>query len=76
MEGSPERGPCEEWRVGNAKDTGRPGPTWTFNGKHCTGKESGCEHHPVNDYALLVYVSGTFTVCAQTGSCCNVIVEK
>ena len=25
-EGSPERRPCEEWRVGHAGDTGRPGP--------------------------------------------------
>jgi hypothetical protein len=76
MEGSPERGPCEAWRVGLAKDTGLAGPTWTFNGRYCTGKESGCEHHPANVYDLLVYVSGTFTVCAQTGSCCSVIVEK
>jgi hypothetical protein len=76
MEGSPERGPCEEWRVGYAKDTGRTGPTWTFKGNYCTGKASGCENDPVNQYALLVYTAGTFTVCAQTGSCCNVIVER
>ena len=77
MEGSPERGPCEAWRVGLAKDTGLPAPTWTkADGSYCTGKESGCEHHPQNVYDLLVYVSGTYTVCAQTGSCCNVIVER
>jgi hypothetical protein len=76
VETSPERGPCEEWRVGYAKDTGLAGPTWTFNGHYCTGKDSGCEHHPENTYALLVYVAGTFTVCAQTGSCYNIIVEK
>jgi hypothetical protein len=75
-EDNPERGPCEEWRVGYAKDTGRTGPTWTSNGKYCTGKESGCENHPANQYALLVYTSGTFTVCAQTGDCCKVIVER
>ena len=75
-EDSPERGPCEEWRVGYAKDTGRTGPTWTVNGNYCTGKASGCENHPSNQYALLVYASGTYQVCAQTGSCCNVIVEK
>ena len=74
-EDSPERGPCEEWRVGYAKDTGRTGPTWTFKGQYCTGKASGCENHPTNQYALLAYVAGTFTVCAQTGSCCNVVVE-
>jgi hypothetical protein len=75
-EGSPERQACEAWRVGTAQDTGRPGPTWTFNGKPCTGKESGCLNHPQNQHGLLVYVSGTFRVCARTGSCCEVVVER
>jgi hypothetical protein len=75
-ETSPERVPCENWRTGNAQDTGLPGPTWTFNGKFCTGKESGCEHHPSNAWALLVYVPGTFRVCAQTGACCTVDVQR
>ena len=75
-EGSPERPPCEEWRVGHAEDTGRTGPTWTINGKYCTGPASGCANHPDNQYALLVYKSGAYKVCAQTGNCCEVIVEK
>ena len=75
-EDSPERLPCEEWRIGYAKDTGRVGPTWTFNGKYCTGKDSGCENHPTNQHQLLAYVAGTFEVCAQTGSCNKVVVER
>jgi hypothetical protein len=75
IEGSPERAACEEWRVGYAKDTGRPGPTWTFNGQYCTGPASGCENHPDNQYDLNVYTTGTFTVCAQTGYCCDVVVQ-
>ena len=75
-EGSPERRPCEEWRVGRAEDTGRFGPTWTVNGKYCTGKASGCENHPENQYALLVYTSGTYRVCSQTGKCCEVTVDR
>jgi hypothetical protein len=75
-EDSPERRPCEEWRVGRAEDTGRFGPTWTVNGKYCTGKESGCDNHPENQYALLVYKSGTYRVCAQTGKCCEVTVDR
>jgi hypothetical protein len=75
-EGSPERRPCEAWRVGNAKDTGRPGPTWTVGGRFCTGKESGCENHPTNQHQLLVYAAGAYTVCAQTGTCCSVVVER
>jgi hypothetical protein len=73
---SAERVPCETWRVGKAKDTGRPGPTWTVNGKSCTGPDSGCENHPTNQYALLVYKSGTYQVCANSGSCCSVEVER
>lgn len=73
---SAERVPCETWRVGKAKDTGRPGPTWTVNGKYCTGPESGCENHPTNQYDLLVYKSGTYQVCANSGSCCSVEVER
>jgi hypothetical protein len=73
---SPERVPCETWIVGLAQDTGQPGPTWTVNGQYCTGADSGCAHDPVNPYELLVYKSGTYTVCAKTGSCCSVEVER
>jgi hypothetical protein len=75
-ESSPERLPCETWRVGYAQDTGRPGPTWTVGGKFCTGKASGCQNHPSNQHQLLVYASGSYQVCAQTGACCTVEVKR
>lgn len=75
-ETSPERIPCENWAVGNARDTGRPGPTWTVRGAYCTGPESGCQNHPTNQHQLLVYASGPYEVCAQTGSCCTVEVQR
>jgi hypothetical protein len=71
-EWSSERVPCEAWRLGNAKDTGRPGPTWTVGGQYCTGPESGCANHPTNQHALLVYKKGSYTVCANSGACCTV----
>jgi hypothetical protein len=71
-EHSPERGACESWRLGNARDTGRPGPTWTTNGQFCTGPESGCANHPTNQHALLVYEAGSYQVCANSGACCTV----
>ena len=74
-EQSPERVACEAWRVGNALDTGRAGPTWTVNGQYCTGPASGCQNHPTNQYGLLVYKPGSYKVCAQTGTCCTVEVE-
>ena len=75
-ENSPERVPCETWRVGAARDTGRPGPTWSVAGRYCTGPASGCENHPTNQYALLVYKSGSYQVCANSGACCTVEVER
>jgi len=68
---SPERTACETWRVGYAKDSGRPGPTWTFNGKYCTGPASGCELDPDNQYKLRVYVQGTFVMCGNINGACG-----
>jgi hypothetical protein len=72
-EGAPDREACENWRVGKAKDTGRPGPTWTkSDGSYCTGKESGCENHPSSQYLLNTYRSDTYTVTAENGASCTV----
>lgn len=76
MEGSPERVACEAWRLGPAKDTGRPGPTWTRNGQHCTGKDSGCENHPHNQHQVLAYASGTYEVCAPNGVCGSLVIQR
>lgn len=76
MYGSPDRDACERWRVGNAKDTGRSGPTWTRNGKYCTGPESGCANHPENQYLLIAYAAGTYEVCGEDGACGKVVVER
>ncbi len=71
--GTPDREACENWRVGIAKDTGKPGPTWTkADGSYCTGPDSGCEHHPGNAYQLLAYKGGSYTVVGQTGASCTV----
>jgi hypothetical protein len=72
----PDRLACENLAVGIAKDTGLPGPTWTRDGKPCTGEESGCAHDPGNPYALWVYLNGEgmYKVCADNGVCCEVFV--
>jgi hypothetical protein len=70
---APDREACENWRVGKARDTGLPGPTWTKpDGSYCTGPDSGCEHHPSNPYALLTYQGGSYTVSAENGASCTV----
>ena len=44
---------------------GRPG---TSTGGFCTGRASGCENHPENQYQVLTYRGGTFQACARTAS--------
>jgi hypothetical protein len=70
-EGHPERQACEAARVGRASDTGRPGPTWSANGKRCNGPDGGtsCGNHPDNQYLVFAYGSGTFRACAASGVC-------
>jgi hypothetical protein len=76
-EGHPEREACENYRVGNATDTGLPGPTWRkADGSFCTGPDSGCQHGEDSHYQLYAYVSGTYTVCAKTGSCCSLTISR
>ena len=70
--GAPDREACENWRVGKARDTGRPGPTWTRNGAFCTGPASGCEKIPDAPYGLLAYEGGTYVVSAENGASCTV----
>jgi len=76
QEGSPERYPCEAWSVGDAKDTGRPGPTWTRNGQYCTGPASGCENHPSNQHQVLAYAAGEYVMCAANGACGSLTVVR
>jgi hypothetical protein len=66
---------CENWRVGKAQDSGRPGPTWRRDGQFCTGKDSGCLNHPDNQYGLWAYTAkpgGVYTVTAANGASCTV----
>ena len=76
MEGNPERSACEALRVGRASDTGRPGPTWSANGKRCDGPDGGtaCLNHSENQYLAWAYGSGTFRACAASGVCGELVV--
>jgi len=68
-EGYEDRVECEAWRVGEASDTGRIGPTWSFEGEACTGPDSGCENSPDNQYQVLAYKIGRYAACAANGAC-------
>ena len=71
MEGSPDREACEAERVGQAADTGRPGPTWSANGKRCDGPDGGtaCLNHSENQYLVWAYGVGRFRACTASGVC-------
>jgi hypothetical protein len=69
--GHPERSACEAASVGSAADTGRPGPTWSADGRGCGRATSGayCLNHPDNQYLVYAYGSGTFSACVANGAC-------
>jgi hypothetical protein len=73
---APDRVACENWRVGTAKDTGRPGPTWTKDGSYCTGPESGCTNSPDSQYQLWAYRGGSYKVESENGASCTVVVDR
>ncbi len=76
-EGHPERQACETARVGRASDTGRPGPTWSANGKRCGGPdgETWCLNHQDNQYLVFAHGPGTFRACAASGVCGEVTLQ-
>jgi hypothetical protein len=74
-EGHPDRVACETYAVGLARDTGRPGPTWTRNGGLCSD-DNGCENHPDNQYLLWAYEGGSYEACVQNGTCGSLFVDR
>jgi hypothetical protein len=73
-EGHPEREACEEYAVGYAEDTGRPGPTWKHKGNYCNG--TNCDNHPDNQYLLWAYANGRYEACVKNGVCGSVEVDR
>jgi hypothetical protein len=73
-EGTADRRACEEYAVGLADDTKRPGPTWYINGKLCDGTK--CMNHEDNQYLLYAIAGGTYTACTKDDICVNVEVDR
>jgi hypothetical protein len=72
-EGAADRSACETYAIGNAEDTGRPGPTWYRNGEFCNGYH--CQNHDENQYLLWVYGNGHYEACTKDDVCGGVDVE-
>jgi len=47
-------------------DTGRYGPTWSYEGQPCRdqGLEPGCYHHAQNQFLVIARGTGEFAACA------------
>jgi hypothetical protein len=84
LEGAEDRAACENWRAGTAKDTGKPGPTWTFidpvtgQESYCTGAPgSACGHYDeVGPFTVKAFKGGTYRVCTEAGACAEVFAER
>jgi hypothetical protein len=75
-EGAPDRLACEIYDIGYAKDTGRPGPTWTRNGHYCTGEAGDCANHEDNQFLVYAYGSGYYEACSDDGVCGGLQVDR
>ena len=78
LEGDPQRIPCEAWILGNAEDTGKPGPTWSrdWNFWCTTFDESGCQHNPDNPLSLFITKGGQYQACRGEDICGNLEVDR
>jgi hypothetical protein len=80
-EGVEDRLACELWRVGTARDTGQPGPTWTVTLKdgstsYCTGPTGPCDRHPAGPFSVKAFKGGLYRVCSEAGACGEVDVDR
>jgi hypothetical protein len=66
LEGDPQRVACDYMAMGRAKDTGRYGPTWAYDGKPCAAgtEEPGCSNHQTNQFLVVAKGAGEFEACA------------
>ncbi|HVO10626.1 MAG TPA: hypothetical protein VMX54_07700 [Vicinamibacteria bacterium] len=88
IEGDLQRTACDYLAIGQATDTGRWGPTWSYNGQPCdppgASTGSGCTNDPVNQFKVIAKSSGAFQACASPlarvdaadGSRCNTLNVK
>ena len=68
-EGDAQREACDFYVTGVAKDTGRPGPTWYWNGRFCDTPDSRCEIIAENQFLVFAYgTEGRWEACGGTGS--------
>ena len=65
-EGDSQAEACDYLAMGRSAETGRWGPTWSWNDKPCTatGGEDGCTNHPDNQFLVNTRGAGNYEACA------------
>jgi hypothetical protein len=73
QEGDVQREACDALAVGKAEDTGRYGPTWSFNDQPCAAPGSpaseGCVNHGENQFMVIAKGPGIYLACPAEGPC-------
>jgi hypothetical protein len=62
QEGNVQAAACDFLAVGRAADTGRWGPTWSWNGQPCA-PNGGCTNHPDSQFLVLTRSNGEYLAC-------------
>ena len=80
-EDDPQAVTCNNLVMGKAKDTGRYGPTWTWNGQACRpadvgGNEPGCRNNEENQFVAYAYGPGDYLACGENGVCNGITIEE
>ncbi len=67
LEGDPQLLACDYLAVGQAADTGRWGPTWTYEGQPCApvGQTGTCVNNTDNQFKVAAKGTGTYVACAS-----------
>jgi hypothetical protein len=65
QEGNSQSTACDYLAVGISAETGRWGPTWSYNDKPCTAGagENGCSNHPDNQFLVNTRGDGVYEAC-------------
>jgi hypothetical protein len=70
LEEDPQRTACDYLAIGISAETGRWGPTWTYNGKPCappgtTGTSDMCLNDASNQFKAIAKAPGLYEACAS-----------
>jgi hypothetical protein len=75
----PQAVTCNNLVMGQASDTGRYGPTWSWNGQPCrpfdTGGDPGCRNHETNQFLAYAFGPGFYLACGANGVCNGITIQ-